>query len=92
MSVLDVSTVLTNWSTTYVSGVKRRRLRDNVRTKPFSLNYDEKYGDGTTEFARSKGALAITLECGQHTDPLAQFVGENSILNVLKSLSVPVLL
>ena len=88
VSVLDVSTVVTNWSTTYVSGVKRRRLRDNVRTKPFSLNYDEKYGDGTTEYARSKGALAITLECGQHIDPLAQFVGENSILSLLKFLGI----
>ena len=32
--------------------------------------------------------MAITLECGQHIDPLAQFVGENSILSLLKFLGI----
>ena len=50
------------------------------------MSYDEKYGDGTTEYARSRGALAITLECGQHEDVSAPRVGENAILNILGCL------
>ena len=70
VSALEVETVIANWSETYTRGVQNRRKRDGVLSPPFSLNYDEKYGDGTTEYARSKGALAITLECGQHEDSL----------------------
>ena len=30
---------------------------------------DPSYGIGTTEYMRSQGGYAITLECGQHQDP-----------------------
>ena len=86
VSALEVETVIANWSETYTQGVKNRRKRDGVLSPPFSLNYDEKYGDGTTEYARSKGALAITLECGQHEDVSAPRVGENAILNIMGCL------
>ena len=86
MSALEVDTVIANWSETYARGVQNRRKRDGVLSPPFSLSYDEKYGDGTTEYARSKGALAITLECGQHEDVSAPLVGENAILNILGCL------
>ena len=86
VSTLEVDTVIANWSETYQRGVKNRRKRDGVLSPPFSLNYDEKYGDGTTEYARSKGALAITLECGQHEEVSAPRVGEKAILNILRSL------
>ncbi len=86
VSALDVKTVIANWSETYTRGVQNRRKRDRVLNPPFSLNYDEKYGDGTTEYARSKGALAITLECGQHEEVSAPLVGENAILNILRFL------
>ena len=85
-SAIEVDTVIANWSETYARGVKNRRKRDGILNPPFSLNYDEKYGDGTTEYARSKGALAITLECGQHEDISAPRVGENAILNILYCL------
>ena len=65
---------------------QNRRKRDGVLSPPFPLNYDEKYGDGTTEYTRSKGALAITLECGQHEDISASRVGQNAILNILSRL------
>ncbi|MAF82187.1 MAG: succinylglutamate desuccinylase [Proteobacteria bacterium] len=86
VSALEVDTVIANWSETYARGVQNRRKRDGVLSPPFSLNYDEKYGDGTTEYARSKGALAITLECGQHEDVFAPRVGQNAILNILSHL------
>ena len=86
VSALEVDTVIANWSETYARGVKNRRKRDGILSPPFSLNYDEKYGDGTTEYARSKGALAITLECGQHEDVFAPRVGVNAILNILGCL------
>ena len=86
VSALEVETVIANWSETYTRGVQNRRKRDGVLSPPFSLNYDEKYGDGTTEYARSKGALAITLECGQHEEVSAPLVGENAILNILRFL------
>ena len=86
VSALEVDTVIANWSETYARGVKNRRKRDGILSPPFSLNYDEKYGDGTTEYARSKGALAITLECGQHEDVAAPRVGVNAILNILGCL------
>ena len=86
VSALEVETVIANWSETYIRGVQNRRKRDGVLSPPFSLNYDEKYGDGTTEYARSKGALAITLECGQHEEVSAPLVGENAILNILRFL------
>ena len=86
VSAIEVDTVIANWSETYARGVKNRRKRDGVLSPPFSLNYDERYGDGTTEYARSKGALAITLECGQHEDVSAPRVGENAILNILHCL------
>ena len=86
VSALEVDTVIANWSETYARGVKNRRKRDGILSPPFSLNYDEKYGDGTTEYARSKGALAITLECGQHEDVSAPRVGVNAILNILGCL------
>ena len=86
VSALEVETVIANWSETYTRGVQNRRKRDGVLSPPFSLNYDEKYGDGTTEYARSKGALAITLECGQHEEVSAPLVGEKAILNILRFL------
>ena len=88
VSALNVDTVITNWSDTYTRGVQKRRKRDGKHSPPFTLNYDEKYGDGTTEYARSKGAIAITLECGQHEEFLASSVGKNAILNLLNRLQM----
>ena len=36
-------------------------------TRPLDL--DPRYGIGTTEYMRSVGGSALTLECGQHDDP-----------------------
>lgn len=50
---------------------------------------DPQTGMGTTEFARSqKAKAAITLECGQHEDPLCTDVGIHGILRIGKHLGV----
>ena len=52
---------------TYVRGVERRRAEAGDRAAGLDLNPN--YGVGTTEYMRSRGGCALTLECGQHADP-----------------------
>ena len=49
---------------------------------------DPHYATGTTEYAREKGAIAITLECGHHLNADAPDVGEKSILLALQHLGM----
>lgn len=49
---------------------------------------DKKQAMGTTEYAREFGAIALTLECGQHKHPRAADVGFQAILNSMKFLGV----
>jgi uncharacterized protein len=51
-----------------------------------SANADARYGVGTTEYMRSVGGYAITLECGQHDDPGAVEVAYRAIRNTLAFL------
>ena len=43
---------------------------------------------GTTEYARSKGALAVTLECGNHLNPDAPETGYRNILLAMAHLGM----
>lgn len=43
---------------------------------------------GTTEYARYKGAMSITMECGQHQDPQAPEYAYQAILNTLGHLGM----
>jgi predicted deacylase len=43
----------------------------------------DKESQGTTEYARAKGALAATLECGQHLNADAADIGYRAILRAL---------
>jgi len=47
------------------------------------LDVDPAYGIGTTEYMRSVGGYATTLECGQHEDPRALDIGYTAIVNTL---------
>lgn len=49
---------------------------------------DPHYSTGTTEYARENGAIAITLECGQHLNEDAPAIGERSILLALQHLGM----
>lgn len=45
-------------------------------------------GTGTTEYMRSVGGWALTLECGQHDDPHAPEVAYRAILSTLAHLAL----
>ena len=44
------------------------------------------YGIGTTEYMRSRGGYAVTVECGQHADPHAPAVARAAIDNAIALL------
>ena len=75
---LGVNRFVDGWLSTYARGVLRRQ-------SPVS---DREFGMGTTEYMRSVGGYALTLECGQHDDPMAKDVAYQAILNTLRLLNV----
>ncbi|GJI96938.1 succinylglutamate desuccinylase [Duganella caerulea] len=79
---LGVRRFVDGWLRTYGAGVQRR-LRDDSQ-----LETVLRYGMGTTEYMRSTGGYALTLECGQHADPQAPEVGYRAILNTLAFLGL----
>jgi len=46
------------------------------------------YGIGTTEYMRSRGGYAVTVECGQHADPHAPAVARKAIDNAIALLGL----
>ena len=86
---LGVHRFVDGWLDTYALGVERRRtLAEATGTSLNPLNTDSRYGVGTTEYMRSVGGYAITLECGQHDDPRSPEVGYQAILNTLAFLGI----
>jgi predicted deacylase len=86
---LGVHRFVDGWLGTYALGVERRRARSlEANVTPNPLNTDTRYGVGTTEYMRSVGGYAITLECGQHDDPLSPEVGYHAIVNTLAFLGI----
>ena len=79
---LGVRRFVDGWLATYGAGVQRR-LSDASQ-----LQTVLRYGVGTTEFMRSTGGYALTLECGQHRDPQAPEVGYRAIMNTLAHLGI----
>jgi uncharacterized protein len=64
------------------------RSEVDMKAASYAINTDARYGVGTTEYMRSVGGYGITLECGQHDDPLAPQRGYLAILNALKLLGI----
>jgi hypothetical protein len=62
-----------------------RRVKEGLGSEG---NRDSRYGVGTTEFMRSVGGYALTLECGQHEDPQSPQVAHSAIHNVLTFLGI----
>jgi len=81
---LGVRRFVEGWLDTYARGVARR-VREG---KGSALNTDPRYGIGTTEYMRSVGGYAITLECGQHEDPSSPQVAYQAIRNTLAFLGL----
>jgi predicted deacylase len=81
---LGVDRFVEGWLGAYEKGVKRRiALGTGGRH-----NTDPRYGVGTTEYMRSVGGYATTLECGQHEDPDAPEVAYRAIRNALAFLAI----
>jgi uncharacterized protein len=82
--------IVEGWLETYASGVKNRlqRTSSNPSERAQLLNTDPSYGVGTTEYMRSRGGYAITLECGQHADPQAPEVAYRAIRQTLAHLAL----
>lgn len=57
-------------------------------SEAFGQDRDRMESQGTTEYARTKNALAVTLECGNHFNPDAPEVGYNAILLALGHLGM----
>lgn len=79
---LGVRRFVDGWLGTYGAGVQRRM------TDASQLQTVLRYGFGTTEYMRSTGGYALTLECGQHKDPAAPEVAYRAIMNTLAFLKV----
>lgn len=82
---LGVKRAVDGWLGTYATGVDERRARAERQPAGEGKRHDldAKYGVGTTEYMRSTGGMALTLECGQHDDPNGPEVAYRAIRNTL---------
>ena len=85
---LGVGRAVDGWLDTYAAGVARRREASTVEGRAATLELDARYGVGTTEFMRSVGGCALTLECGSHDDPASVEVAYRAIRNSLAHLGL----
>jgi uncharacterized protein len=86
---LGVNRFVDGWLGTYADGVARRVAEAAQPGRALNpLNTDARYGVGTTEYMRSAGGYAITLECGQHEDLVSPEVAYTAIRNALAFLGI----
>ncbi|MFO1328321.1 MAG: succinylglutamate desuccinylase/aspartoacylase family protein [Rubrivivax sp.] len=83
---LGVRRIVDGWLGVYEAGVARRRARAQHQGR--ALDTDPNYGVGTTEYMRSRGGWAMTLECGQHADPQAPEVAYRAIRQAVALLQL----
>ncbi len=80
--------IVEGWLQTYAEGVRKRLARTRAQDRAHLLSTDPQYGVGTTEYMRSQGGYALTLECGQHQDPAAPELAWRAIGNALAHLGM----
>jgi predicted deacylase len=89
---LGVNRFVHGWLSTYDKGVARRLKAINdaqLTVDPvLKAQMHTKYGVGTTEYMRSTGGAALTLECGQNQDPHSPEVAYQAIVNTLRYLGM----
>jgi len=86
---LGVSRIVEGWMPAYAGGVQRRRERMLAQGQPLAgVQGDPSYGIGTTEYMRSQGGYAVTLECGQHDDTSAPEVAYRAIRQAIALLGL----
>ena len=79
---LGPTRIVEGWMAAYAQGAARRRALG------LTDDGDPSYGIGTTEYMRSRGGWAVTLECGQHADPAAPEVGYRAIRQAIALLGL----
>jgi predicted deacylase len=82
---LGVQRVVDGWMDAYAAGVERRRA---LALTPGAVNEHPAYGIGTTEYMRTVGGYAVTLECGQHEDAAGPEVARHAIRQTLALLGI----
>ncbi|MEO6280596.1 succinylglutamate desuccinylase/aspartoacylase family protein [Roseateles sp.] len=87
-AALGVTRIVEGWLSTYALGLQRRQQLSHDGSRRASLISDPHYGVGTTEYMRSTGGWAITLECGQHLDPNGPEVARLAMLRALVVLGM----
>ncbi|MDB5802595.1 MAG: succinylglutamate desuccinylase [Rhodocyclales bacterium] len=80
--------IVEGWLDTYARGVANRLAYASADMRAQMLSTDPSYGVGTTEYMRTQGGYAITLECGQHADPAAPEVAYEAIHRTLALLGL----
>ncbi len=89
--------IVEGWLDTYSRGIQKRIAKAGQSDRPGgpanagraqTLVTNPNYGVGTTEYMRSQGGYAVTLECGQHDDPAAVGVARHAILQTLALLGL----
>ncbi|RPH46270.1 MAG: succinylglutamate desuccinylase [Burkholderiales bacterium] len=78
---LGAPRLVEGWLDTYARGVRRRAALG-------APGADPEYGVGTTEYMRSRGGCAVTLECGQHDDPAAPAFAWTAVQRALAHLGL----
>ena len=82
---LGARRIVDGWMDVYAAGVAARR---KLALTPGAVFEDPAYGVGTTEYMRSVGGYAVTLECGQHDDSRAPEFAHRAIRNALALLGL----
>ena len=83
------SRVVDGWMSSYAGGIERRRARAAAGDEAAAAAIEDPiYGVGTTEYMRSRGGYAVTLECGQHEDPAAPEVAWRAIRQAIALLGL----
>ncbi len=86
---LGVDRIVEGWMTAYADGIHRRQARAAAGdAQAAAAIEDSSYGIGTTEYMRSQGGYAVTLECGSHDDPAAPGVALQAIHQTLALLGL----
>jgi predicted deacylase len=85
---LGVERAVDGWLDTYAAGVAQRRRAAEAAGLAETLELDPRYGVGTTEYMRSVGGCALTLECGPHDDPASVEVAYRAIRHTLAHLGL----
>ncbi|WP_018410885.1 M14 family metallopeptidase [Methyloversatilis thermotolerans] len=85
---LGARRLVEGWLDTYAEGVRQRLARTRPDARAGLLGTDPDYGVGTTEYMRRVGGCGITLECGQHDDPMAPEFAWRAIHNTLAHLGL----